>query len=237
MLQSTFLCHTSFWINTEESNMVKRLSALLLLALCCAPIALAQECAAIVQDALDLTEQLCSITERNQACYGNIDIESVPQPDAANFKFDAPGDIVSVSDIQTLNLSALTAPDEWGVAMLSLQADLPDTIPGQNVTVLLFGGTAIENAGTPQPPTVNVSAGTTINVRSGPGTSNRVVSQLKPSEALTSDGQNEAGEQDGCLPIWSRWRAMRALWLWSRRQPPQKASPMHRCRRSISRLA
>src|SRR5687768_14926034 len=101
--------------------MIKRLSALMMLALCCAPLVQAQECATLVQDALALTEELCSITERNQACYGNIDIESVPQPDAANFKFDTPGDIVSVSDIQTLNLSALTAPEEWGVAMLSLQ--------------------------------------------------------------------------------------------------------------------
>jgi len=174
--------------------MVKRLSALLLLALCCAPLVQAQECTALVQEALELTEQLCGITERNQACYGNIAIESVPQADAANFKFDAPGDIVSVSDIQTLNLSALTSPDEWGVALLSLQADLPDTIPGQNVTVLLFGGTAIENAGAPQPATVSVSANSTINVRSGPGTSNRVLTELKPSEALTADGQNAAGD-------------------------------------------
>jgi hypothetical protein len=174
--------------------MIKRLSALMMLALCCAPLVQAQECATLVQDALDLTEELCSITERNQACYGNIDIESVPQPDAANFKFDAPGDIVSVSDIQTLNLSTLTAPDEWGVAMLSLQADLPDTIPGQNVTVLLFGGTSIENAGAPQPPTINVSADTTINVRSGPGTSNRVVSEMNSGDTLTADGQNEAGD-------------------------------------------
>jgi len=63
--------------------MVKRLSALLLLALCCAPLVQAQECTALVQEALELTEQLCGITERNQACYGNIAIESVPQADAA----------------------------------------------------------------------------------------------------------------------------------------------------------
>lgn len=172
--------------------MVKRMWGMLLLALCCAPLVQAQECAVIVQDALELTQELCSTTERNQACYGNIAIESVPQPDVTDFKFDAPGDIVSVADIQTLNLSALTAPDEWGVAMLSLQADLPDTIPGQNVTVLLFGGTAIENAGAPQPATVSVNAGTTINVRSGPGTSNRIVTEMNSGDTLTADGKNEA---------------------------------------------
>jgi hypothetical protein len=35
----------------------------------------------------------------------------------------------------------------WGIALMRLQADLPDTLPGQNVTVLLFGDVEIEDAG------------------------------------------------------------------------------------------
>jgi len=166
----------------------------LIFILFCAPLVQAQECASIVQNALTFTDKVCSTTERNQACYGNLAIDAVPQDTAQNFKFDAPGDIVDVSAIQALNMSALAAPDEWGVALLSLQADLPDTLPGQNVTVLLFGGTTITNAGTPQAPTVNLSTDTTVNVRSSPGTSNRVVSKLQPKEALTADGQNAKGD-------------------------------------------
>ena len=34
----------------------------------------------------------------------------------------------------------------WGVAVMSLQADIPNTLPGQNVTFILFGDVMIENA-------------------------------------------------------------------------------------------
>jgi hypothetical protein len=35
--------------------------------------------------------------------------------------------------------------DLWGVAVLKLQANMPGTVPGQNVTFLVFGDTSIEN--------------------------------------------------------------------------------------------
>src|SRR5690606_24390666 len=34
----------------------------------------------------------------------------------------------------------------WGVSLLKAQANLPDTLPGQNVTFLLYGGAALDNA-------------------------------------------------------------------------------------------
>jgi hypothetical protein len=36
----------------------------------------------------------------------------------------------------------------WGVAVLQVQANLPDTVPGQNVTMLLFGDVEITDAST-----------------------------------------------------------------------------------------
>ena len=35
----------------------------------------------------------------------------------------------------------------WGVALMRIQANLPDTLPGQNVTMLIFGDVQIQNAG------------------------------------------------------------------------------------------
>src|SRR5205823_6231693 len=33
----------------------------------------------------------------------------------------------------------------WGLSLLKLQANLPDSLPGQNITFLVYGDTSIEN--------------------------------------------------------------------------------------------
>ena len=120
----------------------------LLTFLCLAPAVFAASvCPAIMESALDAVDAFCQDAGRNQACYGNVDMEVEAQPDAGNFKFDEVGDIVNVSAIQRLKLSPMDeATDAWGVALMNLQANLPDTLPGQNITFLLFGDVEIENA-------------------------------------------------------------------------------------------
>jgi hypothetical protein len=104
-------------------------------------------CPEIVQAALDTTDSQCSATGRNEACYGNVDLEATPQPSVENFNFSAPGDIVPVNSIDNFTLSSrVEETGEWGVALLQLQANLPDSLPGQNVMFLLFGDVEITNA-------------------------------------------------------------------------------------------
>jgi len=110
---------------------------------------LAQEmtCPEIAQAALDATGEFCGSTERNEACYGNVSLEASPQSGVDDFTFSAPGDIVPVSDIESLTLSSrIEEAGEWGVALLQLQATLPDSMPGQNVTFVLFGDVEMTNA-------------------------------------------------------------------------------------------
>ncbi|MCA0457296.1 MAG: hypothetical protein LCI00_25215 [Chloroflexi bacterium] len=118
--------------------------------LCVAPamlLAQASDCPEIVSKALSAADEACKQTGRNQACYGNFNLEATGQPGAANFSFNKAGDIVNVADIQTMTLSAMKIESqEWGVALLKLQANIPDTLPGQNVTFLLFGDVEITNA-------------------------------------------------------------------------------------------
>jgi hypothetical protein len=117
--------------------------------LCIAPaIVLAQtDCPTIVQTALDAADVMCANTGRNQACYGNIDITAQPESSAQNFRFQVVGDTVNISDLQSLKLSPMNeTTGAWGVALLRLQANLPDTLPGENVTFLLFGDVEISNA-------------------------------------------------------------------------------------------
>jgi hypothetical protein len=122
------------------------------LVLCCAPVVvLAQvDCVGLVEQALAAVDQLCQDTGRNQACYGNIAIDAQSQPDApADFRFQTVGDLASINDIQSLRLSAMQETESiWGVALLRLQANIPNTLPGQNVTFLLFGDVEIQDMST-----------------------------------------------------------------------------------------
>lgn len=109
--------------------------------------ALAQACPAIVQTALDAADELCASTGRNQACYGHVALTAEAQANVTNFQFAQVGDIVDVAAIQSLQLAAMDeAANAWGVVVMRLQASIPNTLPGQNVTFLLFGDVEITNA-------------------------------------------------------------------------------------------
>jgi hypothetical protein len=112
-----------------------------LLAISLSIASLAQEaCPDIVLDALDSMENACVAIGRNQACYGNGSIVAVDAEGVELSDFAASGDMTEISEISSMSLSGL---DEdaglWGLAVLAVQADIPNTIPGQNVTMLLFG--------------------------------------------------------------------------------------------------
>lgn len=103
-------------------------------------------CPEIVRAALDEASDACVNLGRNQVCYGNVTLEGEPKANVEDFTLAEPGDVVDAAAVQTLRLSALDeAGDTWGIALMSLQANLPATLPGQNVTFLLFGDVEIRD--------------------------------------------------------------------------------------------
>jgi uncharacterized protein YraI len=152
-------------------------------------------CPTIVQEAVAYVADLCTDTGRNQACYGNLTLIAEAQPDIDDLEFDSPGDIEDVVKIQSLALNGMDEDiPEWGVAMMRLQANLPDTLPGQNVTILLFGDVDIRADPLLLEMQVTVSAGNTINVRGGPSTGYAVVGQIQSESTITANGRNDAGD-------------------------------------------
>lgn len=110
-------------------------------------VAQTDDCPTIVETALHSLDTICTDTGRNQACYGNISIETQFQSNVADIQFSNVGDIIDVSTIQSMQLSPMDeSNNKWGVALLHLQANIPDTLPGQNVTFLLFGDVEITDA-------------------------------------------------------------------------------------------
>jgi hypothetical protein len=147
------------------------------------------DCPAIVQAALEAVDSACSATARNQACYGNVQLEATPREGISAFQFEQSGDIVNVASVESLQLSSMSLTDEtWGVALMALQANLPDTLPGQNVTFLLFGDVQIDNQ-TDAPPEITMTATGNVNVRLRPTTNeNNVVDSLAQGEQVMATG-------------------------------------------------
>ncbi len=102
-------------------------------------------CPLIVETALNMAGQLCAGLGRNEACYGHARMEAEPQPGVEGFSFANLGDRTGVDTLGRLRLSPLSeANGVWGVALLKVQANLPDTLPGQNVTLVLFGDAELQ---------------------------------------------------------------------------------------------
>ncbi|MCU0481037.1 MAG: hypothetical protein MUE54_07475 [Anaerolineae bacterium] len=111
----------------------------------------ANTCPDIVNTAILAADELCTGLGRNTICYGNFHLEATPQDGVNRWSFEQIGDVEDVNNLERLQLSPMDeSTGEWGVAVMALQANLPDTLPGQNVTFILFGDVTIENVTTPE---------------------------------------------------------------------------------------
>jgi hypothetical protein len=105
----------------------------------------AMTCDQIITTALEDVNAACSALGRGQACYGHDHVEAELQPDTTA-KFDESGDIADLASLRSLRT---VPPDEkaeiWGLVVIKAQVNLPETLPGQNVTFLLFGDSTLNN--------------------------------------------------------------------------------------------
>jgi hypothetical protein len=131
-------------------------------------------CESIVANSMQNLETVCDEVGRNEVCYGNRRID-VTLHEGESSSFTQPGDRIPIESIELLSLSPMNeANGEWGFALMEVQADLPDTLPGQNVSFLLFGGTEIS-------PNGEVDGLQAFYIRTGIG-------QLSACNALPEDG-------------------------------------------------
>jgi hypothetical protein len=161
-----------------------------------APVLAQSDCPTLVESALVAAETQCEGVSRNQACYGNINLEAEGQPDAPPITFSAPGDREDISSIRNLRLDGMnTNAGVWGIALMRVQANLPDANPAQNVTIVLFGDVNIQNevpVAVTLPATINTAD--SANVRLSPSTTAPVVVSLADGTLLTATGRDTSGE-------------------------------------------
>jgi LysM repeat protein len=110
-----------------------------------------EDCLVVVDTALQAVGDLCGGLDRSAACYGSSIVESTTffQPRPEGF-FVAPGDraeLLHLREIRPLPLDEIART--FGVAVLNVEAKLPETIPGQAVLFLLMGDARLTNETSP----------------------------------------------------------------------------------------
>jgi hypothetical protein len=111
----------------------------------------ANTCPALANFALSQLGTNCLNLNGNEMCYGFNQVEASFSNPVPEDYFTQPGDTATLS---TLTSIRTTAPDylagEWGIAMLSVQANLPVASPDATAIMVLLGDIEVENAVLPE---------------------------------------------------------------------------------------
>lgn len=149
-----------------------------------------QGCPFIVETALQVTEESCDATGRNEVCYGHIFLDASPY-DGINepLNFDNPGDIENLNALASLRLSAMDeAAGSWGVALMQVEAALEDALEQlalADVTFVMFGDVALES----EVPIIGVQSAQNLNVRRFPSQTSFVIGSVLPNTTLPATGR------------------------------------------------
>jgi hypothetical protein len=158
-----------------------------------------QLCPALVEKAFDSLGESCDALDRNSACYGYNRVDATFREEVADDFFVQPGDTTELTPLETIQTYGLDeALDRWGIALMRVQANVPNTLPGQAVIFMLLGDSAAENTVTPDEAlipsdtAVDVTAQVKANLRSGPTLGANVVDVADIGSILTADALNDS---------------------------------------------
>jgi hypothetical protein len=150
-------------------------------------------CPPAVQRAFETAQRACTNLERNQACYGNVALTLTTRSSVHDARFEQVGDIIDLIHVENIELAH--DANGWGVALARLQANLPDTLPGQAVTMVLFGDVNVTNA-VPADAQITVRVVNRGRLRSTPSSVNNanIVQTIEANTQLTAIGRTEPND-------------------------------------------
>ena len=103
----------------------------------------ATACQAIIEKAMQTSGQYCDQIGANKACYGNITLQAQMIPGATE-RFSNRGDVIDVNQLQQLSAAPLNLQNnQWGIAVFNIMANLPRSLPGETVKLVVFGNTKL----------------------------------------------------------------------------------------------
>jgi hypothetical protein len=162
-------------------------------------IAQTETCPAFVTQALQELDNACGGMARNSACYGYSLVRATFDSEVPADYFADPGDRADLGIVRRIATTPLDDVSQaWGIAVLRVQANVPNTAPGQAVNFILMGDTQVVNAVAPtdvlrpvDPVALQLRQATAL--RSGPGETYNVLSQVDAITALEADGISPDG--------------------------------------------
>ena len=159
-------------------------------------IAQGVSCPTLVEQALNAVGDNCSDMGRNSACYGYNQVDATFSGEFPENYFSVPTDRASLTDLDTLRTLPMdTNSSRWGVAVMNIQANLPNTLPGQGVIVMLIGDAEVRNDVAPEEASMIVDPISSVMLEEGflyksPSTSGEIIRVVPVNEILLIDGVN-----------------------------------------------
>jgi hypothetical protein len=156
-------------------------------------------CPEVVQRAIDAVGSNCGALGRNSACYGFQSVTADFSQIQPSDYFSLPSDRANLFDIERLGTSPLNeALDEWGIALMSVQANLPNTLPGQSVVFMLLGDSKVENAVDPgdalqSDVTLDITLASDTPLHQDPDDTSALLQTVPGGTSLVADALSEDG--------------------------------------------
>jgi hypothetical protein len=102
-----------------------------------------QACQTLIEQAMQESGDFCKNIGTNQLCYGNVSVQA-DLAQGTNQRFAQQGDIIDVDILRRLSAAPLDLQNHaWGIAIFKVTANLPRSLPGQTVTMMVFGNTTL----------------------------------------------------------------------------------------------
>lgn len=103
------------------------------------------DCKTLIEKAILISDESCRRIGSNEICYGNYRLDSEISPEFGG-SFSYVGDVISLNFLKSLFASPLDLDNNiWGVAIIKVPANMPGTLPGQNVSFVIHGDTSLTN--------------------------------------------------------------------------------------------
>ncbi len=153
-------------------------------------------CPQIVSQALQSMGENCEDIGRNSVCYGYDLVSAQFSEEVTDEFFSQPADIAELGILETIQTAEMnTDLSQWGVAVMSVQANIPNSIPGQAVRFVLLGDVEVESAVEPEGTfesiePIDITLTDSANVRSGAGINFNIIGGVAAGETLAFDAQN-----------------------------------------------
>jgi hypothetical protein len=171
-----------------------------------------EDCPAFVHEALTTLDLTCDGLGRNALCYGNTLVSVTFNEEVGTDVFTKPSDKALLRDVESVETAPLDpATEQWGLALMNVQANVPGTLPGQGVIFILMGDAQLENEVEPTDlqegvTPIEVVVAADINLRSAPSLKANVLASGFKGVTFSADLRSPDGEwlrvRHNTLPVW-----------------------------------